>query len=61
MATETKKTVVKEAAKDGGFSGKVKNISKFAIQLSGKNIAPGEAGECTPAELSVFFKYLEKV
>jgi hypothetical protein len=61
MTTVVKKPVVKEAAKDGGFSGKAKNISKFAIQLSGKSIAPGEVGECTPAELSVFFKYLEKV
>jgi hypothetical protein len=61
MTTEVKKTVVKEAAKDGRFSGKVKNISKHIIHLSGKPILPGEIGECTAAELSTFNVYVQKV
>jgi hypothetical protein len=60
MTTEVKKTVVKEATKDGGFSGKVKNTSEVTIQLSGKPVKPGEVGECTAAEYSVFFKYLKE-
>jgi hypothetical protein len=61
MATEPKKTVAKETAKEGGFSGKVKNISKHPIQLSGKTIEPGQVGECTAAELSTFHLYIQRV
>jgi hypothetical protein len=40
---------------------KVKNLSNKTLNLTGGQIAPGKTGTASPAEVSMLYKYLERV